>query len=94
MDKLGNSLSTLFCAFKTRWFSHLKIGANMGRKCSGKACPHCPAGRQEGVEESSQHWLECQAYLELRRGLDPEGLLEDRALHLRSVQTLRTKLLL
>ena len=66
--------------------------ANMGKKYSGKACPHCPAGRQEGVEESSQHWLDCEAYVELRRGLDPECVLEDRVLYLRRVQALRTEL--
>jgi hypothetical protein len=66
--------------------------ANMGRKYSGKACPHCPAGQLEGVEESSQYWLEYQAYAELRRGLDPEGVLEDRVLYLRRVQALRTEL--
>ena len=46
----------------------------------------------EKVEESSQHWLECQAYVELRRGLDPENSLEDRVLYLRRVQILRTEL--
>ena len=64
----------------------------MGKKYKTKACPHCPAGQLEGVEESSQHWLDCQAYLELRRGLDPETNLEDRVLYLRRVQILRTEL--
>ena len=49
--------------------------ANMGRRYSGKACPQCPAGQLEGVEESSRHWLDCQACAELRRGLDPKGVL-------------------
>ena len=66
--------------------------ANMGRKYTSKACPHCPAGQLEGVEESSRHWLDCQAYAELRRGLDPECVLEDRVLYLRRVQALRIEL--
>ena len=40
----------------------------------------------EGVEESSQHWLECQAYL------DPECVLEERVRYLRRVKALRTEL--
>ena len=66
--------------------------ANMGKKYRSKACPHCTAGQLEKVEEFSQHWLECQAYVELRRGLDPENSLEDRVLYLRRVQILRTEL--
>ena len=42
--------------------------ANMGRSYSSKICPHCPAGRQEEVVESNQHWMECSAYEALRMG--------------------------
>ena len=65
---------------------------NMGEKYLSKACPHCPAGQMEGAEESSQHWLVCQAYVELRRELDPKTSLEDRVLYLRRVQILRIEL--
>ena len=66
--------------------------ANMGKKYKSKECPHCIPGREQGVEESSQHWLECKAYSELRRGLDPENVLKDRVLYLRRVQLLRIEL--
>ena len=66
--------------------------ANMGKRYKFKHCPHCPAGREEGVVESSQHWMQCEAYKELRRGLDPEASLSDRIKYLRSVQILRIEL--
>ena len=66
--------------------------ASMGKRYKFKYCPHCPAGRDEGVIESSQHWMECAAYTELRRGLDPEGSLPDRLKFIRSVQILRIEL--
>ena len=61
----------------------------MGKRYKSKACPHCPAGREEGVEETSLHWLTCQAYEGLRHGLDPEGRLQDRIKYIRRVQELR-----
>ena len=61
----------------------------MGKKYPSKACPHCPEGRQEGVEETSSHWLTCEAYKELRHGSDPELVLKDRMIYLRRVQELR-----
>ena len=42
--------------------------------------------------DSSQYWMECAAYLELGRGLDPEGCLPGRVRFIRSVQILRTEL--
>ena len=57
-----------------------------------QACPHCEVGRQEGVEETSLHWLSCEAYRELRHGLDPELVIEDRLKYLRRVQELRKEL--
>ena len=65
---------------------------NMGKKYKNKECPHCIPGREQGVEESSQHWLDCEAYSELRRGLDPQTILKDRVLYLRRVQLLRIEL--
>ena len=61
----------------------------MGNRYTSKACPHCPEGRQEGVEETSAHWLTCKAYEELRHGMDPELVLKDRIIYLRRVQQLR-----
>ena len=61
----------------------------MGKKYPSKACPHCPEGRQEGVEETSSHWLTCEAYTELRHGIDPELVLKGRMIYLRRVQDLR-----
>ena len=64
----------------------------MGKKYASKACPHCPEGRQEGVEEDSLHWLTCQAYTGLRHGIDPEIVLKDRIVYIRRVQELRKTL--
>ena len=66
--------------------------ADMGKRYSFKYCPHCPAGRQDGVVENSQHWLECSAYRALRVGVDPENVLEDRVRYIRRVQLLREQL--
>ena len=66
--------------------------ANMSNKYSSKACPHCPAGRQQGMVETSLHWLSCDAYFQFRNGADPEMNLQDRVLYLRRVQLLRTEL--
>ena len=46
--------------------------ANMGKRYKYKHCPHCPAGRQNGDVETSQHWFVCEAYEKFRRGVDPE----------------------
>ena len=66
--------------------------ANMGKKYQGKSCPHCPAGRQNGEIETTLHWFECEAYLPLRQGADPEMVLEDRVKFLRRVLLLRPEL--
>ena len=66
--------------------------ANMGKRYKFKHCPHCPAGLEEKVVESSQHWMECEAYKELRLGLDPERNLPDGIKYIRSVQALRIEL--
>ena len=64
----------------------------MGNKYPSKACPHCPAGRQQGEVETSHHWFLCEAYSEFRRGVDPEMNLQDRVVYLRRVQLLRAEL--
>ena len=66
--------------------------ANMGRRYSGKTCPHCEDGREDGAIESSRHWLTCTAYSELRRGLDPEDDIQHRVVFLRRVQMHRITL--
>jgi hypothetical protein len=76
-----------------RWRSNMLDNRGcMSNKYTSKACPHCVEGRQEGVEETSLHWLSCLAYKELRHGLDPELVLEDRLVYLRRVQELRKEL--
>ena len=49
-------------------------------------CPHCWEGCQPGGSlETSSHLLVCAAYADLREGLEPEAILEDRARYLRKV---------
>jgi hypothetical protein len=87
------SLSLEDARLEFRWRTGmLDNRANMGRRYSGKTCPHCEAGREDGAIESSQHWLSCEAYVELRAGLDPEYDLDDRIVFLRRVQIHRTTL--
>ena len=64
----------------------------MGKRYSSKECPHCLEGREEGVEETSLHWMSCSAYKEMRHGLDPLLVQGDRIIYLRRVQTLRKEL--
>ena len=43
-------------------------------------CPHCWEGSQPGGSlETSSHLLVCTAYADLREGLNPDAVLEDRA---------------
>ena len=65
---------------------------NMGRRYSSKTCPHCEDGREDGAIESSRHWLTCDAYTELRVGLDPEFNVDHRVVFLRRVQLHRMQL--
>ena len=55
-------------------------------------CPHCDLGRSLGVAETPAHLLECQAYLNLRQGIDPELVEEDRAPYLSRVVLRRKEL--
>ena len=49
-------------------------------------CPHCWAGNQPGGSlESSDHLMVCSAYADLREGLNPELVIEDRSTYLRKV---------
>ena len=66
--------------------------ANMDRRYSGKTCPHCEDGREDGVIESSHHWLSCEAYAELRAGLDPENNVDHIVVFFRRVQLHRLQL--
>ena len=55
-------------------------------------CPHCREGMDEGVLESPQHLMQCEAYLDLRRGLNPEEDQLDRPGYLRNVIKRRKEL--
>ena len=72
----------------------LDTRTTMPGKYGGKdrACPHCREGREQGREETPGHWLECEAYTDLRVGLDPEYLVADRAKYLGRVIERREKL--
>ena len=49
-------------------------------------CPYCHEGRQpDGSLETSDHLMVCSAYGDLREGINPEVVLEDRAPYLRKV---------
>ena len=44
------------------------------------SCPHCDEGREQGVLETPSHLLvSCSAYADLRAGINPELVLQDRA---------------
>ena len=70
----------------------LDTRADMEKRYTYKFCPHCSAGRQDGILENSQHRMECSAYKEFRNGMDPENVLEDRVKYFRRVQLLREHL--
>ena len=49
-------------------------------------CPHCWEGSQPGGSlETSDHLMVCSAYADLRDGLNPELVMEDRSTYLRKV---------
>ena len=56
------------------------------------ACPHCCEGRDLGTLETPQHLMQCEAYLQLRQGLNPEEDLVDRSSCLRKVMAKRKEL--
>ena len=57
-------------------------------------CPHCYEGSQPGGSslETFDHLMVCSAYLDLREGINPELILEERASYLRKVVLRRTLL--
>ena len=56
-------------------------------------CPHYVKGREEGALETPDHMLStCEAYSDLREGLNPEAVLEDRATFLRGAIKRRKEL--
>ena len=57
-------------------------------------CPHCFEGSQPGGSslETSDHLMVCSAYSDLREGINPELVLEERASYLRQVIKRRTLL--
>ena len=57
-------------------------------------CPHCYEGSQPGGSslETSDHRMVCSAYRDLREGINPELVLEERASYLRKVVLRRTLL--
>ena len=56
-------------------------------------CPHCFKGSQPGGRnETSDHLLTCSVYADLRQGVDPELVFEDRASYLRQVVLRRSRL--
>ena len=87
------SMSVEDARLEFRWRTGmLDNRANMGRRYSGKTCPHCEDGREDGAIESSRHWLTCTAYTELRAGLDPELNIDHRVVFIRRVQLHRLQL--
>jgi hypothetical protein len=55
-------------------------------------CPHCNDGRLSGTLESPSHLMECDAYSELRKGINPESFIQERPGYLRSVIAKRKEL--
>ena len=56
-------------------------------------CSHFREGKEEGALETPEHMLStCGAYSDLREGLNPETVLEDRASFLKSAIKRRKEL--
>ena len=55
-------------------------------------CPHCNEGRNFGALESPLHLLQCEAYIELRRDINPESVQKERPGYLRKVMSRRKEL--
>ena len=47
-----------------------------------RACPHCPQGRERGVEERPAHWIQCDPYSVPLVGVDPDYGIDDWAKYL------------
>ena len=49
-------------------------------------CPHCVEGSQPGGSlETSDHLMSCSMYADLRDGINPELVMEERVTYLRKV---------
>ena len=56
------------------------------------SCPHCTDGLEAGTLESPLYLLSCQAYVDYRRGIDPELNQKERPGYLRKVIARRKEL--
>ena len=60
---------------KVLWLTNMKdTRATMKEKYKQYNCPHCSEGVNEGVLESSQHLMQCEAYREMRHGINLSSL--------------------
>ena len=56
-----------------------------GKYRHGYNCPHCEEGVSKGTLESTGHLIQCQAYVDLRHGINQYCIQCDRAVYLRKV---------
>ena len=66
--------------------------STMKGKYKGYNCPHCNDGCSKGALETPVHLMHCQAYTDLRQGINPEEDQTDRAGYLRKVIARRKEL--
>ena len=88
---LDKSLSNSRIEFLWRT-SMLDTRSTMKGKYTKYTCPHCMEGVELKTIETPLHWMSCAAYLDLRVGLDPELVEQDRAPYLRQVILRRKEL--
>ena len=67
------------------WLTHMFDTRTMmkGKYKEPYTCPHCTEGKIFGSLESPLHLLQCNAYLELRIGINPESVQKERPGYLR-----------
>jgi hypothetical protein len=63
-----------------------------GKYKNGYQCPHCSDGMIRGTLESPSHLMQCEAYRDLRQGINPDDLQKDRPGYLRNVIARRKEL--
>ena len=66
--------------------------STMKGKYSNYNCPHCEDGQRNGIIETPSHLMHCQAYSDLRQGINPEEDQLDRPGYLRGVISRRKEL--
>ena len=66
--------------------------STMKGKYSKYNCPHCEDGQSDGILETPLHLMHCQAYRDLRQGINPEEDQRDRPGYLRGVISRRKEL--